>query len=144
MKIIVIEDDVPADAATVFTFLTDFDQLRRWRSLESMRTEPAGPLQVGTRLFSVVRGPGGQMTFTNEVTDLDPERRFYRDRFLTGAFPIQSSWQVEPTSEGARIVWHTEYAGGGIMRLLGPFLGRAIRQGQLQDLAKLRQLLQER
>jgi hypothetical protein len=108
-----------------------------------MRTEPAGPLQVGTRLFSKVRGPAGQMAFANEVTDLDPERRFYRDRFLAGAFPIQSSWRVEHKNDGARITWHTEYAGSGIMRLLGPFLGRAIRQGQLQDLAKLRQLLQE-
>jgi hypothetical protein len=141
MRCIDIAYDVAADPDVVFAFLTDFSRLREWRSLESMRTEPDGPLCIGSRLWSTVRGPGRPMAFTNEVTDLDPARRFYRDRFLDGTFPIQSSWRVEAADGGARIHWHTEYAGRGFLRPLAPFLGRAIRQGQMQDLAKLGQLL---
>jgi len=137
MRGIDIAYDVAANPDTVFAFLTDFERLRDWRTLESLRTEPTGPLRIGTRLWTTVRGPGGLMAFTNEVTDLDPARRFYRDRFLEGTFPIQSSWSIEEVNGGARIHWHTEYAGRGLLRLIAPFLGQAIRRGQLQDLKTL-------
>ena len=81
------------------------------------------------------------MHFTNEVVELDPTRHVYRDRGVDGTFLIQSSWQVEANEAGSRLKWVTEFETRGLMKLLTPILRGAIRQGQLQDLTKLRQTL---
>lgn len=80
------------------------------------------------------------MKFTNEIMELDPTRRVFRDRCLDVTFLIQSNWQVEPHNGGSRLKWITEFEARGLMKLLTPILRRAIRQGQLEDLAKLKQL----
>lgn len=143
MNTIEIQYDIARKPDDVFTFLTDFSQLRTWRTLEDIRVEPAGPIQVGSKLFTKVRGPGQLMQFTNEVVELDPARLVYRDRCVEGTFLIQSDWQVEPNQMNSRLKWITEFETSGFMKLLTPILHRAIRQGQLQDLMKLKQTLEK-
>jgi uncharacterized protein YndB with AHSA1/START domain len=142
MNTIEIQYDIARKPNDVFAFLTDFSQLRTWRTMEDFRVEPSGPIQVGSKLFSKVSGIGQPMQFTNEVVEFDPARHVYRDRCLEGTFLIQSSWQVEPNHGGSRLKWVTEFEARGLMRLLTPILRRAIRQGQLQDLMKLKQILE--
>jgi uncharacterized protein YndB with AHSA1/START domain len=137
-----IQYDIARKPDDVFAFLTDFSQLRKWRTLEDFRVEPSGPIHLGSRLFSKVSGIGRPMQFTNEVMELDPTRRVYRDRCLGGTFLIQSGWQVESNNGGSRLKWVTEFEAPGLMNLLTPVLRRAIRQGQLQDLMKLKQILE--
>ncbi len=86
---------------------------------------------------------GSNMQFSNEITALDPTRRFYDDRALSGTFLIQSSWQVEPNNHGSHLTWITQFQPKGLMTLLTPILRRAIRKGQLDDLAKLKQLVEQ-
>jgi uncharacterized protein YndB with AHSA1/START domain len=143
MSTIEIEYDIARKPEDVFTYLTDFSQLRTWRTLEDFRVEPAGPIQAGSMLFTKVRSPGQLMQFTNEVVELDPTRHVYRDRCLEGTFLIQSGWQVESNHGGSHLKWVTEFKARGFMKLLTPLLRRAIRQGQLQDLMKLKQILEK-
>ena len=142
MNTIEIQYDIAQKPDDVFAFLTDFSQLRKWRTLEDFSIEPSGPIHLGSRLFSKVSGIGRPMQFTNEVVELDPTRRVYRDRCLDGTFLIQSGWQVESINGGSRLKWVTEFEAPGLMKLLTPVLRRAIRQGQLQDLLKLKQILE--
>src|SRR5215211_1270601 len=142
MNTIEIQHDIARKPNDVFSFLTDFSQLRKWRTLENFRVEPDGPIHVGSKLYSKVSGIGQPMQFTNEVVELDPNRRVYRDRCLDGTFLIQSGWQVEANNEGCRLRWVTEFEARGSMKLLTPILRRVIRQGQLQDLMKLKQILE--
>ena len=127
----------------VFAFLTDFSQLKKWRTLEDFHVEPEGPIHIGSRLLSRVSGIGSTMHFTNEVVALDATRHVYRDRCIDGTFLIQSGWQVEPTQGGSQLKWVTEFEARGFMKLLTPILRRAIRQGQIQDLMKLEQILEK-
>lgn len=144
MNTIEIQYDIERKPDDVFKFLTDFSQLRKWRTLEDFRVAPDGPIRVGSRLLTKVNGPGGQpMQFTNEVVQLDTIRRIYRDRCLDGTFLIQSDWQVEANNEGSRLKWGTEFEARGFMKLLTAVLHRAIRQGQLHDLMKLKQILEK-
>ena len=136
MRTVQFNYDVAAPPDRVFAALTDLQHLRDWRTLESVRLEPVGPAQVGTRIYTTVKGPGQTMRFVNEVTALDPVERRYDDRWLEGTFVIESGWQVMPNGTGTRIRWTTRYEPRGLLRLLGPLLGRTIRQGQLKDLAK--------
>src|SRR6266545_1427983 len=127
MQQIEITYDVERPPAQVFAFLTDFSQLRRWRTLESMRVEPDGPIRVGSRLYTTVKGPVGPMRFTNEVTVLDATSRVYDDRAIDGTFLIESGWRVEPRAAGgagggSRILWNTRFALRGPMVLLTPLL----------------------
>ncbi len=140
MNTIQIQYDIDRSPADVFAYLTDFSQLRQWRTMEDLRLDPEGTARVGTRLLSKVKGIGQPMEFTNEIVELDPTRRVFRDRCLDGTFLIQSNWQVEPHNGGSRLKWITEFEARGLMKLLTPILRRAIRQGQLEDLAKLKQL----
>src|SRR5687768_11172351 len=100
MNTIQIDYDIERSPEDVFAFLTDFNQLMRWRTMEDFRLEPEGTARVGTRLRSRVKGIGQPMVFTNEIVELNPIRRVYRDRCLDGTFLIQSAWQVEPHNGG--------------------------------------------
>ncbi len=100
MNTIEIQYDIARRPNDVFAFLTDFSQLRKWRTLEDFRVEPDGPIHVGSRLLSKVSGISQPMQFTNEVVELDAARRVYRDRCLDGTFLIQSGWQVESNNGG--------------------------------------------
>jgi uncharacterized protein YndB with AHSA1/START domain len=143
MNTIEIEYDIARNPQDVFAFLTDFSQLRTWRTLEDFHVEPAGSIRVGSKLFTKVKGPGQLMQFTNEVVELDSARYVYRDRCLEGTFLIQSGWQVEQRNRSSLLRWITEFETRGFMKLLTPILRRAIRQGQLQDLMKLKQILEK-
>jgi uncharacterized protein YndB with AHSA1/START domain len=144
MHRIEIDYQIAQSPDVVFAFLTDFNQLTRWRTLEECRLEPAGAARVGTRLLTKVRGLGRPMQFTNEIVELDSDQRVFRDRALDGTFLIQSSWQVSPHDTGSRLRWVTEFEARGLMAVLTPILRRAIRQGQLQDLAKVKALLEHK
>jgi carbon monoxide dehydrogenase subunit G len=136
MQTIQFDYEVAAQPDRVFAALTDLRQVGDWRTLESVRLEPDGPTRIGSRIYTTVKGPGQTMRFVNEVTQLDPVTRRYDDRWLEGTFPIESGWQIEATATGTRIRWTTRYQPRGILRLLGPLLGRMIRQGQQKDLAR--------
>ena len=144
MNTIEIHYDIGQKPDEVFAFLTDFSQLRKWRTLEDFRVEPDGPIHVGSRLLTRVSALGQPMQFTNEVVELDPAWKLYRDRCLDGTFLIQSSWQVEANNGGSRLNWVTEFETRGFMKLFTPILRRVIRQGQLQDLMNLKQLLEKK
>lgn len=143
MREIQVEYDIDRPADEVFARLVDARRMTEWRTLESLRVEPDGPLQPGTRLHSVVKGPTGRMTFENEVTRLDGGDHFYADRAVGGTFLIQSSWRVLPRDGGSRIRWTTNYEPRGFLRVLAPMLGSGIRAGQLKDLARLKALLED-
>src|SRR3990172_5727448 len=118
----------------VFRVLTDFNQHKQWRTQDEIRLEPPGQARVGTRLLTKVTGIGAFMHFTNEVVELDPARRVFRDRWLDGTFLLQSHWKVDPREGGARLTAITEFEGRGLVALLTPVLRRAIRRGQLGNL----------
>ena len=136
------EIDHPPDE--VFAFLTNFEALPTWRSVESIRLEPLGPAQVSTRLYSTVRAMSRKMSFQNEITALDPGSRYYADRFVNGSFPIQSSWWVQPREAGSLVSWTTEFEATGLMAFVPSVLARRIRSGQLKDLEKLKAILEAR
>lgn len=142
MRSIRVEFDIRKPPADVFAFLTDFSQLTRWRSIDEIRLEPEGAMRTGTKLHSRVAAMGQKMTFVNEVTQLDPKTHAFRDKFLSGSFPIQSGWQVQPVDGGSRIIWDTQFQPRGIMRLLPFLLASGIRRGQKKDLLKLKQILE--
>jgi uncharacterized protein YndB with AHSA1/START domain len=100
MQTIDIAYDVARPPDEVFAYLVGFSRLRDWRTLASLRLEPDGPLQVGTRISTSVKGPGKPMHFTNEVTVLDAVKRVYDDRAVDGTFLIESGWSVQPHDGG--------------------------------------------
>ena len=142
MNRIELHYDIARSPDEVFNFMTDFNQLRRWRTMDDLRLQPEGSARVGTRLFSKVKGAGRPMEFVNEIIELDPTRRVFRDRCLEGTFLIQSQWNVVPYNGGSRLQWVTEFEPRGMMKLLTPVLGRVIKQGQVTDLEKLKRLLE--
>jgi uncharacterized protein YndB with AHSA1/START domain len=143
MNTIEISYDINRSPDKVFAFLTDFAQLTRWRTLDSLSIEPAGPIAVGKRVVSAVTAMGRTMAFTHEITKLNPSERTYSDHFVNGAFPLQSSWRVEPKNGGSRLLWTTQFEGRGIMKLMTPLMRANIRKGQLNDLGKLKTILEE-
>jgi uncharacterized protein YndB with AHSA1/START domain len=144
MKTMQFEHRIAAPPDKVFAALTDFENLRDWRTLESVQIDPPGPLRVGTRITSTVKGPGGLMHFTNEVTQLDPTRRLYDDRALEGSFLIEAGFQVDAAGDESNVRWTTRFQPLGRFRLMAPFLGKAIMGGQRKDLAKLAAHLESR
>jgi uncharacterized protein YndB with AHSA1/START domain len=103
MRTIEFDFEVAAPPDRVFAALTDLQRLKEWRTLESVRLEREAPARVGTRLHTTVKKPGQTMRFINEVTELDPVRRRYDDRWLEGTFVIESGWEIVLSGAASRI-----------------------------------------
>ena len=144
MRTFTVHYDFPCPPDEVFQALTDFARQHRWRPHDHVHVEPPGPVRVGTRLRSQGAGLGSFLRFTTEVVEFDPARRVFADRWLAGSFPLQIRWQVQPAAGGARLTAITAFEARGLLAPLAPLLGRALRRGQLSNLARLRRLLQPR
>lgn len=108
------------------------------RSVE-WRTDP--PLRVGTVVSFVASFLGRRLAYDYEVVEHDPSRRFVM-RTSEGPFPMETSYEFEPSGSGTRMVLRNRGTPTGFSRLAGALLRPAMRRANRKDLAKLKAILE--
>jgi uncharacterized protein YndB with AHSA1/START domain len=106
----------------VFLYVADPTQRPNWQDalehIEVVRTTPEG---VGTRVRETRRIQGSSRTFTWEVTEYDPGRR-YALRGIDGPVRARVLMNLTPVDQGAktRVAIEIAFDGVGIGKMLAP------------------------
>jgi uncharacterized protein YndB with AHSA1/START domain len=104
----------------VFAYATDPSRFPEWqRDVLRVRIEGGGPPRVGTRFTTIRRIGRVEQTTTQEITELDPPRR-WAARGVDGPFRPGAGITVEPLDGGrrSRVTFALEFEGHGIGKLL--------------------------
>lgn len=126
----------------VFAFLSDPGNLPRWQSsVEQVRRESPSP-GVGARHVEVRSLLGRAVEQTLEMTAYEPPTRLDL-AVIDGPLKLRVSHTLAPTPGGTLLEVVGEGQIGGPLRLLEPVLVAAVKAQGEQDLARLREVLEE-
>jgi hypothetical protein len=125
----------------VWGVVGDFGQDGRWRAVEQMRSDPAGPARAGTRTHEVLRFMGSTYVTNATVTEVGPDHRLSYEGAGDGT-AVRGFRRVEAAPGGARFVEGLEIELSGPMRLLGPLLARLYARRMRSEVNALKAMLE--
>ncbi len=128
----------------VFAYVAQFDRHPEWQpGLVRSTVEGGGPVAAGSRVVEVRRVPGREMTYTTEITQLDPPRTL-AFRGLTGAVRANGTVTVDPVGDGSssRVTVRLDLKGHGLGVLVAPLARRQARTDVPAGQARLKALLE--
>jgi uncharacterized protein YndB with AHSA1/START domain len=110
----------------VFAYVTDPVRFSEWqKGVIRGGAEDAAPPAVGSKCTTTRRIGGGERTATQEITELDPPRR-WAVRGMDGPIRADVSVTVDPLADGAssRVTIALDFNGHGIGKVLVPLFVR--------------------
>ena len=137
------ETVIERDRDAVASFAADPSNAPSWyANIDSIDWETEPPISVGSRLAFVARFLGRRLTYTYEVAELVPGERLVM-RTAHGPFPMETTYTWATTATGAtRMTLRNRGEPKGFSRVAAPFMARAMRRANRQDLAQLKVLLE--
>ena len=131
--------------AVVAAYATDPDNVTRWyQNIKSVEWETEPPVVVGSRMAFVAQFLGRRLAYTYEVTELEPGHRLVMST-SQGPFPMETTYTwTDAPSGGTRMSLRNRGTPSGFSRLVAPFMASAMRRANRKDLARLKELLEQR
>jgi uncharacterized protein YndB with AHSA1/START domain len=131
--------------AVVAAYATDPDNVTRWyQNIKSVEWETEPPVVVGSRMAFVAQFLGRRLAYTYEVTELEPGHRLVMST-SQGPFPMETTYTwTDAPSGGTRMTLRNRGTPSGFSRLVAPFMASAMRRANRKDLARLKELLEQR
>jgi uncharacterized membrane protein len=129
----------------VASYASDPENVPAWyaniRSVE-WRSDP--PLAIGSRIAFVASFLGRRLAYTYEVRELVPGERVVMST-ADGPFAMETTytWEDAPGG-GTRMTLRNRGEPAGFSKLVAPMLGSAVRRANRKDLARLKEILEER
>lgn len=133
--------DLARQPGEVWEVVGDFDKDDRWRSVQEMRSEPAGPARAGTRTHEVLRFLGSTYVTDATVTNVEPGRLLRYEGAGEGTI-VRGYRRAEDTPGGTRFVQGIQIELSGPMRFLEPLLARLYRRRMKSEVHTLKALLE--
>ncbi len=124
-----VETEIERPVSEVFAYVVNPSNLPSWQTnTVSAVPETDGPLELGSRIREVHRGPGGkEIESLVEVSEFERDRVFAL-RMIEGSLPIHAGIGFEPTASGTRMLFTVHGQPEGAMRLLQPALSLMLRR----------------
>lgn len=137
--------EIARPRATVADYASDPDNATTWyQNIRSVEWRTPGPLAVGSRLAFVAHFLGRRLTYTYEVLELVPGERLVMST-TEGPFPMETSYSWADTATGGtRMTLRNRGEPVGLARVASPMMARAIRRANLNDLERLKGILEGR
>src|ERR1041385_7187594 len=137
------EVEIDRPRADVAAFASDPDTAPRWyENIESVEWKTPRPLRVGSRIAFVARFLGRRLEYTYEVIDFVPGVRLVMHT-ASGPFPMETSYTWDGTADGATyMTLRNRGHPSGFSVLVAPFVVRAMRRANREDLARLKAILE--
>lgn len=137
--------EIARPRATVADYASDPDNATTWyQNIRSVEWRTPGPLAVGSRLAFVAHFLGRRLTYTYEVLELVPGERLVMST-NEGPFPMETSYSWADTATGGtRMTLRNRGEPAGLARVASPMMARAIRRANLNDLERLKGILEGR
>lgn len=137
-----IEIDRPRDE--VASFACDPDTATRWyANIKSVEWQTDPPLKVGSRIAFVAEFLGRRLTYSYEVIEHLPGKRFVMQT-ADGPFPMETIyvWQDTPAG-GTRMTLRNAGEPTGFNRIASPVMSTAMRNANGKDLRRLKRILED-
>ena len=112
--------------------------------LDGTTTDLPAPIGVGRRGRMLLKLPGRQAEFIDEVTEYEPGKRIAH-RTVTGPIPLNTACICEPAGDGCRatVMGAAERLPGGMLgRAAAPLVTMVMRRGFKADLVRLKKILE--
>lgn len=140
---VLTETVVARPRAEVATFSANPDNAPAWYvNIKSVEWKTSPPLRVGSQVAFVAQFLGKRLAYTYEIVDLSPGERMVM-RTAEGPFPMETTYTWESTEQGGtRMTLRNRGMPTGFSRLVAPFMAMAIRKANINDLARLKNLLE--
>jgi uncharacterized membrane protein len=137
----VIEIERPRDE--VATFASDPSNATAWyKNIASVTWETAPPVGVGSRIAFEAQFLGRRLSYTYEVRDLVPGRRFVMST-AEGPFPMETTYTWEDTSSGGtRMTLTNRGEPSGFAGIAAPMMSVSMRRANRADLRRLKEILE--
>lgn len=126
----------------VFAYLANLDNIARWQSeVVTSKVTSSGPVGVGTRFSETVKIGPWRLVAECAVTDYQQDRQF---GFSADSKPVayQGRFEVEPSSDGTRLVLEGTFRLKGAWRLLQPLLASDLRKGARGEMETIKRQLE--
>jgi uncharacterized protein YndB with AHSA1/START domain len=137
-----IEIDRPPEE--VFAYVTDPSRFGEWqRDVVRVRLDGGAATSVGARFATTRRIVGAERTTVQEVTEIDPPRR-WAARGVDGPIRPHATVAVEPLDGGARsrVTFALDFDGHGIGKPLVPAVRRQAQKGAPASYRRLKERLE--
>ena len=130
----------------VAAFAMDPDNAPKWYAdIQSVKWNTPPPLEVGSRIAFVAEFLGRRLAYTYEIVTLVSGMRLVM-RTSDGPFPMEMSFRWESTSDvSTRMTLRNRCTPTGFAGIIAAFMTEAaIRRANGKDLARLKQILEDR
>jgi uncharacterized protein YndB with AHSA1/START domain len=139
---VLTEIEIARPPAEVAAFAADPANATRWyENIESVQPRYAGQPTVGSRAEYTARFLGRSMTYTYEITELEPGRRLVMSTD-EGPFPMETTYTWEEVPGGTRMTLRNRGEPSGFAGVAAPLMERAIRRANRKDLSRLKGVLE--
>jgi len=138
-----ISCEIKRPVEEVFAYGTDPVKAREWRpAVLECRAEPPGPIQVGSKIHTVLMFLGRRIQGTADVTELVPNKKLVQK--ARSPFAMELSFLAEPTAGGTKVTLEAVGEPGGFFKVAQPVLGRVVKKQGQAELDKMKALLETR
>ncbi len=140
---VLTEAFVARPKAEVAAFSANPDNAPAWYvNIRSVEWKTTPPLRVGSKVAFVAQFLGRRLSYTYEIVELSPGARMVM-RTAEGPFPMETTYTWEATAQGGtRMTLRNRGKPAGFSRLAAPYLAMAMRKANLNDLDRLKALLE--
>lgn len=140
---VVTEIEIARPRAEVAAFAANPDNATAWyERIETVEWRTERPLAVGSEVAFAARFLGRRLAYTYRIEALEPGERLVM-RTADGPFEMETSYTWEDLETGGtRMTLRNRGEPSGFSRAVAPFLSRAMRRANRQDLRRLKELLE--
>jgi uncharacterized membrane protein len=142
---VLTETVIRRPCADVAAYARDPTNAPEWyANIASVEWVTPAPVRLGSRMQFVASFLGRRLAYTYEVVEFDPGRRLVM-RTAEGPFPMETTYTWEPLDDGAtRMTLRNRGRPSGFAAVARPVMAAAMKRANQQDLAALRQRLENR
>jgi ligand-binding SRPBCC domain-containing protein len=130
----------------VFAYLCDIANVPKWDPTKSgVRVTPEGPVRPGTTIHIVTSmhplGLSLKLASAMEVTAYEANRQLTMTA-ISGPFPIEFTFLVEPAEGGTQLTIGAQAEPGGFFKIAEGVLLSRVKKEQAEELQRLKGLLE--
>ncbi|HEY7288484.1 MAG TPA: SRPBCC family protein [Vicinamibacterales bacterium] len=138
------QTEIAAPVQAVAAFTSEPDNAPRWYvNIKSVEWQTPRPIGIGSRFAFVAQFLGRRLEYVYQVVEYTPDKRLVM-RTADGPFPMQTTYEWQPTEMGTRMTLRNHGTPSGFSRIVAPFMSAAMRRANRKDLAALKTLLEAR
>jgi len=140
---VVSEILIDRPVSLVANYAIDPDNAPSWyANIKSVEWVTTPLVAVGSKIAFVAQFLGRRMEYVYEVIELIPNERFVMGT-AQGPFPMETTYTFAPAGEsGTHMSLRNRGMPSGFSRLISPFIARAVRNANQNDLTALKRLLE--